>query len=184
MAKQAVFTLAQMGGAVNALVFIYKQCKSLVTTAGQSASSLKDAFSQGLAPALVDEARHVVIDAYIASTSTSTSTSESSTVSDMASSLSLGSVVGLDWKIGMGIMSDSCNNLKAPFVSVVWKIGKDNLVCVFILFIGFLIVMDTIHFPQPLVTSYSRCFCHHLSITSYLNISYFYIFFIPFIYII
>jgi len=39
---------------------------------------------------------------------------------------SLGKVVGFDWKIGVGIASSECANLKAPYISVVWKIADAN----------------------------------------------------------
>lgn len=47
---------------------------------------------------------------------------------DAAKVLGLGKFVGMDWKVGVGIQSSNCDNLCAPYVSLVVRISKSGIV--------------------------------------------------------
>ena len=42
--------------------------------------------------------------------------------------LGLGQFVGMDWKVGVGVQSSNCDNLCAPFVSLVVRISTGGIV--------------------------------------------------------
>jgi hypothetical protein len=48
--------------------------------------------------------------------------------SDAAKVLGLGKFVGMDWKVGVGIQSSNCDNLCAPYVSLVVRMSKSGIV--------------------------------------------------------
>ena len=48
--------------------------------------------------------------------------------SDAAKVLGLGKFVGMDWKAGVGVQSSKCDNLCAPYVSLVVRMSKSGVV--------------------------------------------------------
>ena len=51
---------------------------------------------------------------------------QSASTGVVARALSLGKLVGLDWKVGVALESSTCKTLNAPFVTVVLRVQHES----------------------------------------------------------
>jgi len=109
-----LFTAGQISGALNALQFIGGQLVSnKITTRDDMISSLSTHTS--LLPTVLE----LVVDGLIALL-------DSNNQRNTSSSFSLGKIVSCQWKLGMGVSSSNCVNLRAPFVTLMFRIDDGN----------------------------------------------------------
>ena len=111
-ADTPVVTPAQVAGALHAIAFVLR-----------SAKHDKLASPDALIPALLQHTSLTPNTAGVLAAAVLSPATPIAAASAAAAGFSLGQVVGFDWKVGVGLASSECANLKAPFISVVWKIG-------------------------------------------------------------
>jgi len=111
----SVPSASALQGVLNALAFYYHAARR---DRLQDAQAFQDALKKH--SSMTQETIALVVQAW------SSVRAQTSDLTDLKKGLSLGRVVGFDWKLGVGVTSSVCENIKQAFVSVVWKIADPS----------------------------------------------------------
>ena len=106
-------SLASVRSATNAVVYILRQL-SLSKAEGKAASALLESETD------LNEA------ARAAFSETGQGATQDQKSSSIRRALNVGKLVDIKWKLGMGVSSNTCKNLAAPFVTLSLKIVDPN----------------------------------------------------------